>query len=353
MKEFLSTPILYHSAIALGILIGSIIAGRMLKSILSWIVKSVTQRTKTTLGERIFQTARTKITSMTILAGLFIALTEIRKGVSLRDTTTLQVLGYLDVIAYIGAVLLVGKIIAEVAESAIEWYIENKETVQGNNLRATVAPMTSKLVNIAVFLMAVIVVLDHFKINVGSLLVSLGVASLAVALAAQDTIANMIAGFVILIDRPFRIGDRIQIASNEIGDVQEIGLRSTRILNLENNVLVIPNSELVKNRIMNFTHPYPRVRVTVDVTVAYGTNIDVAKKLIMEAAQNEKQLLPKPEPALFTAGFSDTGIILRLVGTVDNIKVKGIAESNLRDQIYSLFLKNNIAISTVYRTTKQ
>ena len=97
-----------------------------------------------------------------------------------------------------------------------------------DNLRRAIGPLTTKTVNFALTFVAIIIVLDHFGINIGSLLVSLGVGSLAVALAAQETIANMIAGFVILVDRPFRIGDRIEVGQGVVGDILAIGLRSTR-----------------------------------------------------------------------------------------------------------------------------
>src|SRR6185295_9657089 len=88
-------------------------------------------------------------------------------------------------------------------------------------------PLFSKVGRVFIALVALTMLLQHFGVNVASLVVSLGVGSLAVGLAAQDTLANMFAGFTILLDQPFRVGDRIQLATGEIGDVQSIGMRST------------------------------------------------------------------------------------------------------------------------------
>jgi len=88
-------------------------------------------------------------------------------------------------------------------------------------------------------------ILHYFEKDVSSIIVSLGVGSLAVALAAKDTLANMISGFMIMTDRPFRIGDRIMLESGEKGDVYDIGLRSTKILTFD-NTLISPEGGLFK-----------------------------------------------------------------------------------------------------------
>ena len=90
-------------------------------------------------------------------------------------------------------------------------------------------PLFSKVGKVFIALVALSMLLQHFGVNVASLVVSLGVGSLAVGLAAQDTLANMFAGFTILLDQPFRVGDRIQLATGETGDVQSIGMRATTI----------------------------------------------------------------------------------------------------------------------------
>ena len=102
-------------------------------------------------------------------------------------------------------------------------------------------------------------VLQHFGVNVASLVVSLGVGSLAVGLAAQDTLANMFAGFTLMLDRPFRVGDRIQLASGEMGDVEAIGMRATLIKTPDDTILVVPNSLLVKERLVNLSRPTRRL----------------------------------------------------------------------------------------------
>src|SRR3990170_7935615 len=97
-------------------------------------------------------------------------------------------------------------------------------------------PLIEKLIFIFIFITGLIIVLKHFDYDILSLVTALGVTSLAIGLAAKDTLANMISGFTLMIDRPFRIGDRIQLASGQWGDVVDIGLRSTKMQTGDNTL---------------------------------------------------------------------------------------------------------------------
>ena len=98
-----------------------------------------------------------------------------------------------------------------------------------------------------------LIILPFYGVNISALIAALGVASLAIALAAQDTIGNIIAGFMIMIDRPFRIGDKIKLPSGEIVGVLDIGLRRSKFASEEKAVIIVPNLELSKSKIVNYT----------------------------------------------------------------------------------------------------
>jgi small-conductance mechanosensitive channel len=93
-----------------------------------------------------------------------------------------------------------------------------------------------------------------FGVNISALITTLGITSLAIALAAQDTIANIISGFLIMIDRPFRIGDRIKLPSGEPVSVLDIGVRRSRFLGEDGSVIIVPNLDLSKSKIVNITY---------------------------------------------------------------------------------------------------
>ena len=106
----------------------------------------------------------------------------------------------------------------------------------------------------------------------------------AAYLGAQDTLASMFAGFTILLDQPFRVGDRIQLATGETGDVQSIGMRATSIKTGDDTILIVPNSILVKERLVNQSRPTRHLATRVDVGVAFGSDLGKVKEVLRAAA---------------------------------------------------------------------
>jgi small-conductance mechanosensitive channel len=235
------------------------------------------------------------------------------------------------------------KILLGILREVLDWYLD--EAAGGTpSLKKTLGPLAHKVINVLIGLVAVIIVLDHFAINIGSLLVSLGVGSLAVALAAQETLANMIAGFVLLVDRPFRVGDRIEISSGQVGDVQMIGLRSTRILNADHNLIIIPNADLVRGRIINYAYPFNQMRVLLKFEVAYGSDPAKVKRILMEIAGNHPDILKDPHPQVYCTALNESSVQFTLVARCADFSNLFSAETALREQAYHAFLKEGFEI---------
>jgi MscS family membrane protein len=333
-----------HAFIAFLIVLGSWFFSKVLKFVLNTFFKKLFAQTKTTLDDRILEVVRGRITTLSIIAGIYIGIREVRKGLTFEEITAHQILDYLNIVLFVVLIFVITRLVSRIIQTTFEWYMDEVAKKTHTDLKPTVAPLTTKILNILLFLIASMILLEHFGVNIGSLLVSLGVGSLAIALAAQETVANMIAGFVILVDQPFRVGDRIKLPSGEEGDVFQIGLRSTRILNYDNNLVVIPNAELVKNRIINFSFPDNVVRILVEVTLAYGTDLDEAKSILINLAKSNAGILKEPQPSVYVMNLGDTGIQLRLVARTADFNKKFDIETSLRDQIYKVFSKAGIEI---------
>ena len=125
--------------------------------------------------------------------------------------------------------------------------------------------------------------------------------------------ADIIAGITILIDRPFRIGDRIEIGALDTwGDVVTIGLRSTRVRTRDNRMVIVPNSSIVENEVVNYTFPDPRYRIQTHVGIAYGTDIEAVRQLIVDAVRQVEDVLEdKPVDALYNE-MGDSDMIFRV-----------------------------------------
>lgn len=154
-------------------------------------------------------------------------------------------------------------------------------------------PLLRRVAIIVLFVSAAILILNNFGINVTLLLGALGIGGLALSLAAQDTLADMISGFIILVDQPFRIGDRIGIQDLDTwGDVVEIGTRTTRILTRDNRMVIVPNSKISKSQVVNYSYPDPRYRLQTEIGVEYGVDLDHVREVIIAAVREVEGVLP-------------------------------------------------------------
>jgi small-conductance mechanosensitive channel len=170
-----------------------------------------------------------------------------------------------------------------------------------------------RVASIFVIAIAIFILFAHFGVNITALLAAFGIAGLAFSLAAQDTLADAIAGFIILADQPYRVGDRIEIQGEDTwGDVVDIGLRTTRIRTRDNRMVIVPNSVISKNQVVNYTFPDPRYRIQTHIGIGYGSNIEEVRTLIVETVRQVDGILPdKPVDSLYIE-MGDSAMIFRV-----------------------------------------
>jgi small-conductance mechanosensitive channel len=173
------------------------------------------------------------------------------------------------------------------------------------------------IIKYIIWFAAVMAILRVFSIDITPLLAGAGIAGIAVALAAQDFLSNFFGGAIISVDKPFKIGDRIKV-EDYYGDVLSVGTRSTRIKTLDYQVVTIPNNKLTSNIIINYSEPDQKLRITLPINVAYGSDPLRVKEILLEIAQdaikNTEYLLEDPAPTVFFTEFADSSInfILRV-----------------------------------------
>jgi len=147
-----------------------------------------------------------------------------------------------------------GFLAQRVIDGLVLWYGESIAKATSSTLDEELLPFLRKSLKIALWIIVIITVLPFYGVNVNALIATLGVGSLAIALAAKDTISNIIAGFLIMIDRPFRMGDKVKIPSGEVVTVLDIGIRRSTFLTDEKAVIIVPNLDLSKSKIINYTY---------------------------------------------------------------------------------------------------
>ena len=218
----------------------------------------------------------------------------------------------LDQIYFSLYVFIITIAILKLIDLGEKWYEEQRVDRDEGGARAeAVLPLFRRTLRGILIIVSSIIILDRFGVNVTALTAALGIGGLALSLAAQDTLADMISGLIILIDQPFRVGDRIEIENlNTWGDVVDIGTRTTRIRTRDNRMVIIPNSSISKSQIVNYTYPSTQYRVQIEIGVAYKSNLEKVKEIIVDAVSGvEGVLMDKSIDALFLE-FGDTSMII-------------------------------------------
>lgn len=200
-----------------------------------------------------------------------------------------------------------------------KWYERRLTSDRNFDPGRQLMPLLRRVALILVTLIATIILLDRFNVEVSGLVATLGIGSLAIALASQAALADTVSGFVIMLDRPYRIGDRIEIQElGTWGDVEDIGLRSTRIQTRDNRMIIVPNSVMGKSLIVNHSYPDSQYRIENNVGVAYGTDIEKARAVIVAAVRKvEGVLTDQPVEALFLE-FGESALVFRIRWWLDS-----------------------------------
>ena len=184
-------------------------------------------------------------------------------------------------------------------------------------LDETALPMVNKFARFLVVAVGVLLALPQLGVSIAPLLGGAGVLGLALSFAAKDTLSNLIAGVLLIMDRPFQVGDRIELwnAPRETGtwgDVIEIGLRATKIRNPDNLVVVVPNNEIMRRDIINYTMSGEDIRLRIPFSCAYESDIERAKVLLKEAAGEVRGVKLDPAPIVIVRGFGPSEVNLQL-----------------------------------------
>lgn len=215
-----------------------------------------------------------------------------------------QIIGWLPKALSAAALLLVFLLLASIVRRTAHAALRRTEMPDATRV------IIARFARYIVITFGVLTVLDQAGINVTSMVAGLGIAGLAVSFAAQDTIANVISGVTLLLDKPFKQGDWIAIGDLN-ATVTEIRLRTTVLTTFDNETIVIPNRTLAAERIVNYTLTR-RARVKVSVGIAYKENIDTAREILLGLLQGDERVQADPAPAVLVTGLGASSVDLQL-----------------------------------------
>lgn len=194
-----------------------------------------------------------------------------------------------------------------------------------------------------IYLIVILIVLDAIGFNVTAVFAASAALLIGIGLALQTLFQDIISGIFILIDRSVQVGDIVEL-EGKVGRIEEIKLRTTRAVTIDNKVLIIPNHLYLTNSLYNWTQNGTVTRERVSVGVAYGSDVQLVKKLLLQAAKSQESVLKHPAPIVFFDDFGSSSLNFQLVFTLNDSFIGAIPKSDIRFEIDRLFREHNITI---------
>jgi potassium efflux system protein len=204
-----------------------------------------------------------------------------------------------------------------------------------------------RIVHYSIMIIAIIMSLSTVGINLSALTVFAGILSVGIGFGLQNIASNFISGIILLFERPIKVGDRV-IIENITGDVEKINMRATIIKTGLNEHIIVPNSYFLQQKVINRSFSDPRMCVVIPVGVAYGSDVENVRDLLLEAAMEEHAASPvvlaSPEPSVSFIGFGDFALKFELNVWIEDPRKLGLIKSNLNFRINRIFSENHIDI---------
>ena len=186
-----------------------------------------------------------------------------------------------------------------------------KYTMQRHNVDASLASFSLSFLNVTLKFFVFVIILTTLGVQMTSIVAVLGAASLAIGMALSGTLQNVAGGMVILLFKPFRVGDTIVTADGKTGVVQEIMIFTTRINTFDNQVLYLPNGALSNSAITNLSRGEKR-RTDLTVSISYGDSIENARKIALKILKSDKRVLQDPAPVVLLNSLDDSAVSLTI-----------------------------------------
>jgi small conductance mechanosensitive channel len=207
-------------------------------------------------------------------------------------------------------------------------------------LDPTAARFVKTVAKTGILAVGIITALAMIGINTASVVASLGIAGLTIGFAAQDALSNIISGLFIFWDRPFVIGDLIEV-DGFYGRVDDITMRSTRVVTSDGKMLAVPNTTMVNSTVASYTN-FPHLRVGVDLTIGSSEDINRARRLLLELVSEDDTFMADPQPKVVVLALNDYNIEIGLRAWIHDERQHGEVKARLLEQINELFQSEGV-----------
>ena len=209
----------------------------------------------------------------------------------------------------------------------------SRPLIEKSGLDETAQSFVSTIIRYSVIIIGVLASLSAIGINIDSLLASIGIAGVTIGFAARDAFSNLISGLLIFLDRPFVIGDLVEVGEN-YGYVDQITLRSTRIITSDGKMLAVPNNEMINQTVSSYTN-FPNLRLDIGITIGVHEDIHHVRSLLLEMVKDDENYLENPSPRVVVTALNDYNVAIELQVWLKNERQHVEMRSNLREKIFN------------------
>ncbi|MBD3361602.1 mechanosensitive ion channel [Candidatus Woesearchaeota archaeon] len=337
-KGVLSNPYIYSSLIAVGSLLILLSFYLILKAI------ARKYRSSNSVGEKVLQSTILPLCSLLFLSALYFS---IRHLPIISNYLTWINHGF-----FVLAVLLASWLVMRISTVFVTHWMRVRKKFEKT------PQLLNKIIIVTIFLIAVIVILGYFNVEITPLIATLGVGGLAVGLALQNTLSNFFAGLHVLTDKPVQVGDFVELEGKNInGYVDDIGWRSTRLKTLPGNYIVIPNNTLAESIIKNTSAPQKQQSFVFQCGVGYGSDLKKVEKITVDVAKkiqkNVKGTIKDFEPFIRYHTFDDSNINFSVILRIEDYVSKYLVQHEFIKELKARFDKEKIEISWPVRKIYQ
>ena len=324
---------------SLGIFILSLVLTVIIRWSLRFISLALVQKTKTQVDDIVIRAVKKLVTYSVPVIGLMVALMPLSLPTSIPQRTLFSLLA---VVVIRGAISLV--------EDLSQWTEKTWVKRTDSTLDDGLLPLVRKVVKTSIVILGVLLILQEWEVQIGPILGALGIGGLAMGLALNSSLANIFGGIQLLLDGSLNAGDKVMLESGEVGEVLDVGLRSTKLRTYDNEVIFLPNSQLANSRIKNFTRPDVSIRVTVNFGVAYGSDVARVKQVVLDAIRELDDILQEPAPQVLFLNMGDFSLDMCARVWVDDYGKQFARKLEMTELIYRTLNERGIEIPFPTRT---
>ena len=322
---------------ALVILLAIFMILRILVFITEKIILRIVKKTKTKLDDKVIYKINKPLSFFVLIIGIRVAILEL----PLKEDTSLIVSRVISTILIVFVFYLVYRVVDILIENwGRKWAKRTRSTLDDSLLN-----LSHRAIMIVVFVIALLYILNFWDIEITPLLASLGIAGIAVAFALQSTLGNIFGGVSLILDKTIKVGDVVFLDQETKGTVIDVGLRSTKIRTFDNELIIMPNGKLADMKILNIALPDPKVRTVIPFSVAYGSDVEKVKKIILNEISKIKGISKEPDPPLVRfVEMKDSSLLFKLYFYMNDYNDRFRAIDDANSLIYNALNKNKINI---------